>query len=454
MKNLIFSLLSLCPLCSLWLISFSHAADAPVSFSQDVMPFLEDQCIACHDEGLTSGKLSLVDLDAMRAGGRHGAAIAPGKGDESLIVQYMKGIKQPQMPPKTQLPLDRIDAVKRWIDQGAKADEPGPVAVDREQKRKAAAEAEAAAFASDAPPPVTGLSYAPDGKILAAASYREVLLIDPADGKLLRRLGGFPDQVTAVAFAPDGKRLAAAGGTPGKQGEIRTWDAGTWAEAKVLRGHADTALALAWRPGTNQLATAGLDKLILVWDVDAGTVVRAIKNHADIVHAVAYSPDGKKLASGSADKTAKVYDADTGLQTAGLATHQDAVLQVAFSPDNQYLVTASNDKGMALWKLDNLKNPLRGFGHTGPVYGLAWRPDSTALFAGAGGRPSVLSYLRDNGNRCVPINEQTMPQDWVYAVAVAPDNQSVAAGGWAGSIAIWSLKDGAKLREFVPGRGN
>ena len=39
---------------------------------------------------------------------------------------------------------------------------------------------------------------------------------------------------------------------------------------KTLEGHADTILALAWRPGTNQIATASLDKLILVWDVEAG----------------------------------------------------------------------------------------------------------------------------------------------------------------------------------------
>ena len=45
-----------------------------------------------------------------------------------------------------------------------------------------------------------------------------------------------------------------------------------------------------------------------------------------------------------------------------------------------------------------------------------------------------------------------MPPDWVYAVAVAPDNQTVAAGGWDGSVTIWSLKDGARLRTFVPGR--
>ena len=50
------------------------------------------------------------------------------------------------------------------------------------------------------------------------------------------------------------------------------------------------------------------------------------------------------------------------------------------------------------------------------------------------------------------IKEETLPQDWVYAVAPAPDNLTVAVGGWDGVVTLWSLKTGEKVREFVPGR--
>ncbi len=429
----------------------AFADDTPVRYGQDVVPFLDEYCIACHDDGFETSDLSVHSIEAMLKGGRRGAAIVPGKASESLLIQFLKGEKQPQMPPKTSIPLDQIARLEAWINQGAKADEAdlAAVASRREEARKAA-ENEAAAFASDAPPPVTSMAFSPDGKSLAVASYKEVVLVDPSSGTTLRHLTGFPDQVTAVAFSPDGTRLAGAGGSPGRQGEVRLWETRQWREVGVLRGHDDTVLALAWRPGSDQLATASLDKRILVWNGPTGQVVREIKSHADIVNALAYSPDGTRLASGSADKTAKLFDADTGLQTAGLSTHNDAVLQVVFSPDGQFLATASADRSIALWKLDSLNNPQRRFGHNGPVYALTWQPDSTSVWAGAGGKPSVLSYLRDNGNRAVSIDEKTMPQDWVYAVAVAPDNQTVAAGGWDGTITLWNLKAGQWLRTITP----
>jgi len=429
-------------------VSPAAADDAVVSYGRDVAPFLEEHCIACHDEGFATSDLSLADVDAMRRGGRRGPALIPGQGRRSPLVQFIDGTRQPQMPPKTAIPRDQIDLLARWIDQGAKVD--ADASDSRRQGRRQAEAEEAATFASDAPPPVTGLAFSPDGKALAVAGYKEAVVVDPGTGKTLRRLAGFPEQVTAVAYASDGS-LAAAGGTPGRGGEVRIWDA-AGRERRVIRGHSDTILAVAWRPGSDQLATSSLDKVITIWDLATGRPLRSIKNHADIVTSLAFSPDGGRLASGSADRTAKVHDPETGLQVASLAGHKDAVLAVAFSPDGAHLATAGGDKEIRTWKLADTSNPEKGFGHTGPVYALAWRPDGSALFAGSGGRPSFLSYKKDNGGRAVDIKEDTMPKDWVYAAAIAPDNGSVAAGGWDGAVTLWSLKDGARLRSFVPGR--
>src|SRR5262249_45595675 len=59
---------------------------------------------------------------------------------------------------------------------------------------------------------ITGLSFSPDGKILASCSHdNTVKLWDLNTSKELATLKGHTDFVSAVSFSPDGKRLASAG---------------------------------------------------------------------------------------------------------------------------------------------------------------------------------------------------------------------------------------------------
>src|SRR5262249_25624369 len=71
--------------------------------------------------------------------------------------------------------------------------------------------------------PVSALAYRPDGKWLAAAGNREVLLIDVATNDVVARLPGQSTKVTALAFSKDGQRLAVASGEPAKSGEVRIY---------------------------------------------------------------------------------------------------------------------------------------------------------------------------------------------------------------------------------------
>jgi WD40 repeat protein len=108
------------------------------------------------------------------------------------------------------------------------------------------------------------LAFSPDGILLAAKGYFEMVLWDVAKGQALRTLEGEPDPLifNCMAISPDGTRLA----------------------------------------------SGDFEHSTRLWDVATGTLLKSFEGHAEGVRAVAFSPDGTMLASASGDKTVKLWN--------------------------------------------------------------------------------------------------------------------------------------------------
>jgi hypothetical protein len=107
-------------LCLLALLGVSGLADdkPALSFEDDVVPILQVRCLKCHGDEARKGGLDLRRKFTMLKGGDGGAAIVPGKPEESLLLEM---IESKEMPPKEEDPLDakQIDVLRRWITAGA-----------------------------------------------------------------------------------------------------------------------------------------------------------------------------------------------------------------------------------------------------------------------------------------------------------------------------------------------
>ena len=90
---------------------------------------LKVHCLHCHGEvGVKEGNLDLRLRRFMVKGGDSGAAIVPGKSDQSELIAR---IVAKEMPPEDKhMPQAEIDILKRWIDQGAKTLRPEPKKIE------------------------------------------------------------------------------------------------------------------------------------------------------------------------------------------------------------------------------------------------------------------------------------------------------------------------------------
>jgi len=95
---------------------------ARADFDRDVKPILMKHCVSCHGEKVQRAGLRFDRRTDALAGGDSGAAIVPGKPNDSpLLHRVLSKDDSERMPPKGPgLSAAEITTLKAWIEQGAK----------------------------------------------------------------------------------------------------------------------------------------------------------------------------------------------------------------------------------------------------------------------------------------------------------------------------------------------
>lgn len=102
---------------------FSGACHARADdfFTTKIEPLLKQRCFDCHShENKMHGGLTLDSRSGWEQGGDSGTAVVPGKSDESLLIQLVRGSDDAQqMPPEEKLPESEIKLLEEWVKRGA-----------------------------------------------------------------------------------------------------------------------------------------------------------------------------------------------------------------------------------------------------------------------------------------------------------------------------------------------
>jgi hypothetical protein len=103
------------------------AAQAEVSYKNDVVPIIHDYCLNCHEpggKGYEKSGLNMTTYESLMKGTKFGAVIKPGDSFTSIWIQVIEGrvhssIKMP-FGMEGGLAKDKIETLKKWVNQGAK----------------------------------------------------------------------------------------------------------------------------------------------------------------------------------------------------------------------------------------------------------------------------------------------------------------------------------------------
>jgi WD40 repeat protein len=253
------------------------------------------------------------------------------------------------------------------------------------------------------------------------------------DALKMRSRPATPGDLRAAAWSPDGQWLA----TGGDGSYVRVWSVTNQALVFVLP--AQSTRALAFTPDSAHLvvAEAGLAPAggageVRVYDMGMHHRIRTVPG---VQPCFALAPDGATLAVARLDGTVELQDFATGeRQRAWRAGSVPKSL--AFSPDGRLLAALDPHRSeVVLWNAGTGEPRGRLSAGREPVWAMAFAPDNQTL-ATAGSDHAVrlwdLGSLRERGR----LHGH---EDEVLAVAFAPAGDALATAGKDHSVRLWRL---------------
>ena len=318
-----------------------------LDFYKDIHPFLESNCIPCHNKTRSKAKLNLESPALLRKGGESGPGAIPGKGGESLVFQSAAHLGDSIMPPKdnksgaVRLTPEQLALLRTWIDQGAE---------DSAKNKKVLTLGSLPKRIQ----PIHSVAVSPDGRYAVCSRADRIYIYDLAARVLCETLsdpavaGGAAhvEMIHSLDFSRDGSMLASGGF---REAKIWRRESGKIESAKVdgLGGVSFCALS----PDGKTILLADPVSGVRLRDAAKGAVSRTIEGVAgDSVGAFAFSPDGASVALCLKGGAIRIFST-AHLECTKQIQATDGVKAVAWTPDSKTLLLAAG-AFVELWSLE------------------------------------------------------------------------------------------------------
>ncbi len=305
-------------------------------FRERVVPLLMEKCFCCHGGATVEGGFSVADTGLLLKPGDSGAKpISFENPDSSEILLRLTSLDATTRMPLDAEPLDvtEIDTVRRWLRSGS-------TVVDTEKldslieiygKSKTSARAP---LHYPSPLPISALLLSPDGKMLLAGGYSEVLIWNVERQSLDSRLPTRGRMITDLNWAPGGQ-LITASGAPGQFGVLEAFDFETRKLIATFGFSRDVCSSVAASPYRNEIVAGFADGSVTLFSLDEFKPRVSSVPHAAGVTSVHWSSKHNRIFSASLDRTAKSFEAKDGQMLFAYSDHErtvGGVMNTQFGP--------------------------------------------------------------------------------------------------------------------------
>jgi eukaryotic-like serine/threonine-protein kinase len=243
-----------------------------------------------------------------------------------------------------------------------------------------------------------------------------------------------------ATFSPDGGQIATA-----DDRAARIWDGKTYQLLLTLPHGCEVYQAVYSTDGTKLLTVA--EAMVRIWDARSGALVHDLRaktgrSPSDFYRA-AFSPDGDFVAAMDAGGSAThVWNARSGELVAELRNGRAGAPRLAFST-NGWLATTGGDEA----RVFDLRTWRSVLTIRGPVRSLAFDTRNRLVTGSATGEVALWTIA--DGAKLRQLRPFGEPVD---AVAVSPDGQLVAAGSRDGAMQVWHADRGSLRSQLNPRR--
>jgi WD40 repeat protein/tRNA A-37 threonylcarbamoyl transferase component Bud32 len=291
---------------------------------------------------------------------------------------------------------------------------------------------------------IWGVAFSPNGRYMASVGADGFVTIREVTTG--RELPAFKYPLTrgvlcGLAFNPSGRLLALGVrqdiprfNRPAVR--VRIWDIQEEKWLSELGGHTDGVTSVAYSPRGRYLASASLDKTVILWDAASGEQLHMLAGHSATVNGVAFTRDDHFLASASDDGTVRIWETSTGQEVRALDSRAGPLAGVACVPDpagRGHLLAAAGLTGMmTLWVLETGEEISQYYTNFGGILSLTFSPDGKRL-AAAGFGKAVQLWDVTNSQEVLSLRTSIA----ITSVAFSPSGHLLAAANLDGTVIIW-----------------